>query len=108
VLDWPEHPSGRPARRANSYVVIEDGELLALLERGGRSALLFEAGHTDPEAVAGGIVTLAQDRPRRFTVERVDGEPTTSSVLEAPLLEQGFVVGYKGLSYRPPSGRGRR
>lgn len=61
-----------------------------------------------PDAVAGGIVTLAQDRPRRFTVERVDGDPTTSSVLEAPLLEQGFVVGYKGLSYRPPSGRGRR
>ncbi len=108
VLDWPDHPSGRPARRAGSHVVIEDGQLLALLERAGRSVMLFGAGHSDPEPVAAVLADLSARRARPLTVERVDGEPTAKSRLAAALLANGFVIGYKGLTSRPIAGRSRR
>jgi ATP-dependent Lhr-like helicase len=107
LLDWPEHSSGRPARRTGSYVVIDDGELLALLERAGRSVLMFEGARADPDAVAACLTDLAQRRSRPLTVERVDGEPTSASPLAAALLANGFVIGYKGLTYRAATGRRR-
>jgi len=99
---------GRPARRAGSHVVIEDGQLLALLERAGRSVMLFGAGHSDPEPVAAVLADLSARRARPLTVERVDGEPTAKSRLAAALLANGFVIGYKGLTSRPIAGRSRR
>jgi ATP-dependent Lhr-like helicase len=108
VLDWPEHPVGRPARRSGAYVVVEDGELLALLERRGKSVLLFGAARDEPSAVAASLATLAQKGPRALTVERVDGEPTSAGgPMSAALVANGFVVGYKGLTQRPTGGRRR-
>jgi ATP-dependent Lhr-like helicase len=107
MLDWPDHPNGRPARRAGSYVVIADGHLLALFERGGRSVLLFAAGHDDPAAVAASLADLSGRRSRPLTVERVDGEPAAGGPLATALLAGGFVVGYKGLTHRAAAGRRR-
>jgi hypothetical protein len=83
--------------------VIDDGELQGLLERGGRSVLLFGSASEDPEGVAGAIADAAKGASRRLTVERVDGGPISTSRLAGALLDYGFVIGYKGLTYRGPA-----
>ncbi len=96
ALPWPEHPSGHPARRAGAYVMLDDGRLIAFLERGGRTLLTFDA---DPAAVATALTGFADRRRRRLTIATVDGEPATSGPMGDALRSAGFVPGYRGLTY---------
>jgi ATP-dependent helicase Lhr and Lhr-like helicase len=98
-LPWPES-GGRPARAAGAFVVLDQGHLVAYLERGGRSILTF------PETAANqrwaeALTTLVKDgRLRSLEITRIDAVPTRESAHHPALLAAGFVGGYRGLIYR--------
>jgi ATP-dependent Lhr-like helicase len=103
-LAWPEHAGGlRPARRTGARVVLDAGRLLAWVDRGGRTVLTFGA---DADTVAAGLVAVGHQRGsgrRRHSIEKIDGEPAAATAVGAALLGNGFVPGYRGLSF-PPGG----
>ncbi|MFF2496337.1 ATP-dependent helicase [Agromyces sp. NPDC058064] len=77
ALPWPEPPgesSHRAARKAGAMVVLVDGELIAYVERGGKTVLVY---HDDDErlALAAGALaaTVVAGRVRRLAVESVNG-----------------------------------
>jgi ATP-dependent Lhr-like helicase len=98
-LPWPES-GGRPARAAGAFVVLDQGHLVAYLERGGRSILTF------PETAANqrwaeALTTLVKDgRLRSLEITRIDTVPARESAHHPALLAAGFVGGYRGLIYR--------
>ena len=97
---WPSRPAGHPARRTGAHVVLVEGDLVAYLERGGKSITTFD---DDPplDALAGEVTTLARRKYPRMTLEFVDGAPASDCALGKILLAGNFVVGYRGLSFRP-------
>ncbi len=98
ALPWPDHAAGRPARRAGAHVILRDGTLVAFVERGGRTVLTFV---DEPELVADGLVELAIDRDARLSPATIDGTPVTGSRFDAVLRREGFVPGYRGLTFTP-------
>ena len=104
TLAWPDHDGGRPARRTGAHVILRSGELVAYVERGARRVLTF--GDPAPEVVAPAIADVAGHR-RQTTIETVDGESVASTPLGVALQEEGFSVGYKGLTYRPQRAKRR-
>ena len=104
TLGWPDHETGRPARRTGAHVILRSGELVAYVERGARRVLTF--GDAPPEIIAPALAQLA-GRRRQTTIETVDGDPVANTTLGAALQEEGFSVGYKGLTYRPQRSRRR-
>ena len=97
AIPWPDAPSGRPARRAGSHVILYDGRPIALVERGGRAVTTF--GQDPPlGAIAAGLADLLATRYPRLTVETVDARRAASSALAGELEAVGFVPGYKGLT----------
>ncbi|NND04652.1 MAG: hypothetical protein HKN91_17900, partial [Acidimicrobiia bacterium] len=81
-------------------VALVDGELVAYLEKGGRSALTFGE---DRELAASAIVALMERQPRPKALERIDGDPAAGTPVGGDLVAGGLRPGYKGLSL--PSGR---
>jgi len=104
TLAWPDHEAGRPARRTGAHVILRSGELVAYVERGARRVLTF--GDPAPEILAPAIADLA-GRRRQTTIETVDGDSVASTSLGVALQEEGFSVGYKGLTHRPQRTRRR-
>jgi ATP-dependent Lhr-like helicase len=102
AVPWPQHENGRPARRAGAHALLSEGRLVGYVERGGRSVLTF--GAADPDEVANLLAGLAARHRARMTIETVDGSAATGSPLAGALQTAGFVVGYKGLTYRPRAG----
>jgi ATP-dependent Lhr-like helicase len=99
ALPWPDGP-GRPARTAGAYVILQDGELAAFLERGARSLLTFPAAERD-DAWVDALVSLAKEaRVRRIELQRIDGVPSGESRWAPRLREAGFAEGYRGLVLR--------
>jgi ATP-dependent helicase Lhr and Lhr-like helicase len=99
ALAWPAS-NGRPARTAGAYVVLADGKPLVLVERGGRGLVLFEGWPDDPRW-PGAVAGLVRDGPlRSMTVARIDGAPVGEHPAADRLVEEGFVVGYRGLVLR--------
>ena len=99
AVAWPDHEVSRAARRAGAHVVLQDGSLIAFVERGGRSALAYT---TDPESFAT-AVSMVAPRHRRMTLERVDGDSAAGSRWNEALTAAGFVPGYKGLTFQARS-----
>jgi ATP-dependent Lhr-like helicase len=95
AVPWPDHGASRPARRAGAHVVLDDGELVAFVERGGRSALAFT---DDPGTFAAAVARVAP-RHRRMTLERVDGDSVSGSPWSEVLASAGFVPGYRGVTF---------
>ena len=92
VLPWPQS-DGRMARAAGAYCVLDDGELVLYLERGGRSLL------TNGEVRSDHVRALV-DRAvhgRRVELQRVDGVAVADSPLAALLRESGFSSTHRGL-----------
>jgi ATP-dependent Lhr-like helicase len=92
VVPWPES-SGRPARAAGAYVVLESGELKLFLERGGRSLLTFgtvDVGHLAALAAAAGAAG-------RIEVQKIDGATIHDSGLKPALREAGFKSSPRGM-----------
>jgi ATP-dependent Lhr-like helicase len=102
ALAWPESAAGRASRSMGAYLVLEDGEPVLFVERGGRSLLTL--GEPDHERLERAVAALAnevrQGRPRRLTLERLDGEPILGSPLEPALREAGFAAGPRRLVLR--------
>jgi ATP-dependent helicase Lhr and Lhr-like helicase len=105
-LPWPrrERPGRGPARSDGAYVVLVDSEPALFLERGGRSLLTLEARERRPgadealrERLTVALRALADavsaKTVARVALERIDGEPTTSSELCPLLADVGFQPG---------------
>ena len=96
TLPWPRRAAGRASRAVGAYVVLRDGEPELYVERGGRSLLTLSDARA--ENLGPALAALADEvrrgRPRRLTIERLDGE----SALESPSLAR---VPGRGLRGRP-------
>ncbi|WP_022871935.1 ATP-dependent helicase [Nesterenkonia alba] len=102
ALLWPElkEVSARPGRKAGAVVVLHAGELVAYVERGGRTVLIYTEDHSTMEAAAQALVTrLQQAGSARIAVERIN----TQSALEHPFAEAlksaGFRTSPSGLRF---------
>jgi ATP-dependent Lhr-like helicase len=96
ALPWPaaEAPdTGRMARAAGAFVVLDAGELRLYLERGGRS--LLTRGEVGVEHVR--ALAEAAIRTGRVEVQRVAGTPVRQSRVAPALLEAGFGQSPRGL-----------
>jgi hypothetical protein len=81
---------------------MDDGALIAFADRGGRSIALF----TDDGATAARGLALLGPRLGQWTVERIDGVASAESPWRPDLVDVGFVLGYKGLTWRRGQARG--
>jgi ATP-dependent Lhr-like helicase len=92
ILAWPRS-DGRMARAAGAYCVLDAGELVLYLERGGRS--LLTNGEVRPEHVRAlmGVAIAAG----KVEVQRVDGIGVMESPLAEVLREAGFASTHRGL-----------
>ena len=104
ALSWPDRSDSgghRPGRKSGALVVLVDGDLVAYVERGGRSLLTFGA---DRDAVESALAALADAVHRglldQLTVQVADGEPALGSPLGAHLEAAGFRPTPKGLRLR--------
>ena len=101
VLPWPRS-DGRMARAAGAYCVLDSGQLVLYLERGGRS--LLTNGEIRPEQVRALLVVATN--AGRVEIQRVDGLPVMESPIAALLRETGFASTHRGLvAYGGRSGR---
>jgi len=106
-LRWPES-NGRPQRSAGAHVVLLDGELALYVERGGKSLVSFPVLHDrpellgDPRWVEALKDLLRSAMLRSLEVAKIDGDPASDSPLYEIMTNNGFVRGYKGLTWVPP------
>jgi ATP-dependent Lhr-like helicase len=100
-LPWP-HSDGRMARAAGAYCVLDSGELVLYLERGGRS--LLTNGQIRAEHVRA-LMSVATNAGK-VEIQRVDGLAVMESPIAAVLREAGFASTHRGLvAYGARSGR---
>lgn len=81
AIGWPDSPGHRPNRGAGSLVMLDDGALIAYLERGARTLLAFTAP-TDPRlTTALRLLGEAIDEGRLagLTIERINAQPALAS-----------------------------
>ncbi len=112
LLPWPAPAAeaARPRRAVGARVVLVDGELLLLLDRGGQRIWTFPAREApDPEAAlesaVRGLHGLFDDRRRRpLRIEQIDGEPAARSPRAEAFARAGFRPGYKGLELERRAG----
>ena len=98
-LPWPDS-AGRPSRSAGALVVIDNGEPLVYIERGGKSLIAFPEASVRPGWAKALALTINQKRAR-LEIAKIDGEPAGESGLTDLLEGAGFTRGYKGWGYRP-------
>ncbi|MCU1472210.1 MAG: putative ATP-dependent helicase, partial [Amnibacterium sp.] len=104
ALPWPAGVADgghRPGRKAGALVVLVDGALVAYLERGGRTVLLF----TDDEGVlqqaAAALASTVRGRGvAGLTVEKIDGAFALGTPFGAALERAGFAPNPKGMRLR--------
>ncbi|MDY6049287.1 MAG: ATP-dependent helicase [Corynebacterium sp.] len=97
ALPWPE--GMRVARTAGSLVIIDDGELLAHLTRGGKS-LTLAPGHAAVDRVVAALSHLAEQTGERLVIEKIGGEPALTSPLRSAFQEAGAAITPKGVVIR--------
>ncbi|TMB89548.1 MAG: DEAD/DEAH box helicase [Chloroflexi bacterium] len=92
ILPWPRS-DGRMARAAGAFCVLDSGELVLYLERGGRS--LLTNGEIKAEHVRAlmGVAIAAG----RVEIQRVDSAPVMESPIAGLLRESGFASTHRGL-----------
>jgi ATP-dependent helicase Lhr and Lhr-like helicase len=105
ALPWPKRDDDagetrRPQRVAGAQVVLEGGEPVLYVERGGRGIAVL-VDHADPR-VTSALRELADfvmaDRSRRISLERVNGQPVVGSPWEDRLIDLGFRAGPRKLT----------
>ena len=99
ALSWPARAEGRPSRSAGAYVLLEDGDLVAFVERGARRVLSFTQDPDRLDRIAARLGEIGRRR-KRMMVEIIDGSPARDTTLGHLLTEHGFVDSYKGLAYK--------
>ncbi|REF31585.1 ATP-dependent helicase [Calidifontibacter indicus] len=106
ALPWPSRPDEgghRPGRKSGSLVALVDGELVAYIERGGRSVLTWDDSPERADAVARALAaTVRAGRLADLSVHSIDGVPALTSPhpLAAALKDNGFHTTPKGLRLR--------
>ncbi len=95
-LPWPSS-TGRPARAAGSLVVLVAGQVVAYIERGGRSLVVFPEAAHHPQWAEAVASVVTGGRAKRLELARIDGEPAVESPHAAALRSVGFADGYRGL-----------
>ena len=101
VLPWPQS-DGRMARAAGAFCVLDSGDLVLYLERGGRS--LLTNGQIRPDHLRA-LVAVATNAGK-VEIQRVDGLPVMESPIAAMLRQAGFASTHRGLiAYGGRSGR---
>ncbi len=102
ALAWPASP-GRPARTAAAVVVLRDGDPTAWYDRRSHHLVTFPHTHDDRSWAEALADLVRRGRLRRVEVRKVDGEPLTSSPVNAEITAAasaaGFVEGYRGLQF---------
>ncbi|RAG84725.1 ATP-dependent helicase [Streptacidiphilus pinicola] len=107
ALGWPEPPGGggasahKPGRKAGALVALVDGELVAYVERGGKTLLTWATDDTRLRHAATALVRAVHEGALRdLVVERINGEPALNSALSPTLEAAGFVPTPRGLRVR--------
>jgi ATP-dependent helicase Lhr and Lhr-like helicase len=95
---WPEAPR-KLARVAGAWVVLVDGRLGLVVERGGRGLVTFDEELLEP-AIAALADAVRARRIRRLAPERVNGERLAGGEIERLLLAHGFLPGHRRLVLR--------
>jgi len=98
AVPWPEAPR-KLARVAGAWVVLVDGRLGLVVERGGRGLVTFEDELLEP-AIASLADAVRGRRIRRLAPERVNGERLAGGEVERLLLAHGFLPGHRRLVLR--------
>jgi len=98
-LPWPEC-AGRPSRSAGALVVLDDGEPVVFIDRGGKSLISFPAARDNTNWASALAQTVDAGRTR-LEIAKIDGEPSADSALTERLAAAGFTRGYRGWGYRP-------
>jgi ATP-dependent Lhr-like helicase len=93
TLPWPKLEGQRsPARTANAFLMLRDGEPLVYVERGGKGILRLRQIEGDElDAALGALAEAAgQGVIPKLAIERIDGESVIGSGLEDTLVAAGF------------------
>jgi len=95
VLPWPEGPASRLrlSRVAGAYVVLDQGQLILYLQRGGRS--LVTLAPVDPGHIE--ALTRLAGNGIKLEIREVDGEKIRLSPIATVLGEAGFSISPKGM-----------
>ena len=80
--------------------MIDNGDPLVFIDRGGKSLLAFPDAAIRPSWAAALARTVDEGRAR-LEITKIDGEPAGESPLTEILEGAGFTRGYRGWSYRP-------
>ena len=100
ALGWPSTEGHRPGRKAGAIVALVDGELVAYLERGGKSVLTFSADEAVLAAAAAELALTVRGSRGRLRIERVDGEFSIGTPFGLALAGAGFAPTPQGLRLR--------
>lgn len=102
ALPWPDSPtSHRPGRKAGAIVVLVDGELALYVERGGRTALAFDALRlATTEVAAAFVAALRTARVPKLAIEQLNGEPIVGTELADALLAAGCYSSPRAIRFR--------
>jgi ATP-dependent Lhr-like helicase len=106
ALPWPEPPGGaasshKPGRKAGALVALVDGELVAYVERGGKTLLSWAADHDRLAHAATALARAVHEGALRdLMIERINGEPALTAALSPVLESAGFLPTPRGLRVR--------
>jgi ATP-dependent Lhr-like helicase len=103
AVAWPKRGDQKRSlqRSAGAQVVLVNGEPVLYVERGGRALATLPAFESDAASLAIDALTRLAAGGKPLTIERIDGEAAADSPHASRFREAGFVVGYRGLTYRP-------
>lgn len=103
AIPWPKREDERRKlqRAAGAQVVLVNGEPVLYVERNGRAIVMLPAFDRWRDVAVGALIASSEPG-RPLTIERIDGEPAGDSPHAPEFREQGFVTGYRGLTYRVP------
>ncbi|MFW0796050.1 ATP-dependent helicase [Gordonia sp. CPCC 205515] len=105
ALDWPprdaEESGHRPGRKPGALIVLVDGELVAFVERGGKTVLTFTNRESSVAATADALVRLVRSgRVSRLMIDQVDGQPVLTTDFGRALVAAGFATTPRGIRMR--------
>jgi ATP-dependent Lhr-like helicase len=99
ALAWPPQAEGRASRSAGAYVLLEEGKLVAFVERGAKRLLSFTEDPEELDRLAARLGEVGR-RTKRMTLETINGLPARDTTLGRLLGQHGFTDSYRGLAYK--------
>jgi ATP-dependent helicase Lhr and Lhr-like helicase len=100
-LPWPKLEGGRrPGRTPGAHLLLQDGDPVVFLERGGRGILrLKPLEGAELEAAMRALAdAVSAGRLKKLAIEKLDGQPVIGSGHEEALIGAGFSRGPRKLT----------